>query len=128
MGHSDADIDVTFRVGSDDGFQLKIGENVIGAADVRPFRTTVIGYSFAGAGRYDFELLYFERAGNTGVDVQWMTGGSGSFTSLRLSAIPEPSTAALLTLAASLSCMKRRRRSLHRTSKADEKGDSPRVR
>ncbi|MEO1614560.1 MAG: PEP-CTERM sorting domain-containing protein [Planctomycetota bacterium] len=107
---SDSGIDVTFRVGSDDGFRLMIGTQVLGSHNVRGFQNTDLDFEFSTAGQYDFELVYFERAGNTGVDLDWRAGGGSTFESISISAIPEPSSLAMLGLVSAGLVSRRRRR------------------
>ncbi len=57
----------SFSVGSDDGFRLSIGGNVIAQQyNQRSFNLTNITTD-AGTGKTAFELVYFENAGVTGV-------------------------------------------------------------
>lgn len=56
-----------FAVGSDDGFRLSIGGNVISSFQGgRAFGTTTV-MTDAGEGRTAFELIYYENGGDTGV-------------------------------------------------------------
>lgn len=109
IDNSDPEIDVTFRVGSDDGFQLRIGTEVIGSTNVRSFQTTDVNHSFAAAGQYDFELIYFERSGNTGVELTWLSGSNSGFESLSVTSIPEPSAACCMLLVSGVIACRRRR-------------------
>ncbi len=58
----------TFRVASDDGFRLTIdGEVVSQHTGRRGFRSTSVTTD-AGTGNVDFELIFFEHTGATGVE------------------------------------------------------------
>jgi len=58
----------SFSVGSDDGYRLIIDGNVVSEHPrVRGFRTTTVTQD-VGSGVLPFELWFFERTGNTGVD------------------------------------------------------------
>lgn len=76
------DAPTLFSVGSDDGFVLSIGN---GAADIefaglRSFGTTSLTMNL-GEGLFDFELIYFENQGGTGVEFEingeTVTGAEG---------------------------------------------------
>ena len=57
-----------FQVGSDDGFRLTVGGNLVAQhTNSRGFRFTS-ATSNPGAGRTPFELIYFENRGRTGVE------------------------------------------------------------
>ncbi|MCB1956715.1 MAG: hypothetical protein KDG55_13625 [Rhodocyclaceae bacterium] len=78
-----------FAVGSDDGFQLRIGGDVVGVfADQRAFATTVFSASLAD-GPQPFELVYFENFGVTGVDLR-IDGALADRAILAVSPVPEP--------------------------------------
>lgn len=104
-----------FRVGSDDGFRLRInGETVIEHVLPRPFRYTA-GRSNITDDNVFFELIQFQNAGSTGVEF-FLNNESVTFadhgaappalvltstisppsSSLRVSAVPLPATAPLL--------------------------------
>lgn len=59
--------DTRWSVGSDDGFQLTIGDEILGSQGRRGFRYTNGDLDFS-PGLYAFELVYFEDGGNTGVE------------------------------------------------------------
>jgi len=78
-----------FAVGSDDGFQLRIGGDVVGVfADQRSFATTAFSASLAG-GPLPFELIFFENFGVTGVDLR-IDGALADRSILAVSPVPEP--------------------------------------
>ena len=102
-------IDVKFRVGSDDGMRLNIGGTTVAEANyARAYGTTDGTASFQSAGLYAIDLVYWENYGNTGVDLQWQTGSSGTFQDVATaslytavpasSKVPEPATLALVGL------------------------------
>ncbi len=101
-------IDVNFRVGSDDGMRLRIGGVDVTAYDApRGYGYSAATASFAGAGLYAVDLLFWENGGYTGVDLQWQTGSSTAFqdvatsslySALPASKVPEPATLALVGL------------------------------
>ncbi|NRA29151.1 MAG: hypothetical protein HRU11_02735 [Parvularculaceae bacterium] len=85
----DAD-DTNWSVGSDDGFRLSINESLIGQfTGTRGFNTSsgALGLS---AGLYTFELIFFERTGQTGVE--FMVDGS----LVDNAAVPIPGAALLM--------------------------------
>ncbi|NNU17285.1 hypothetical protein HK107_13220 [Parvularcula sp. ZS-1/3] len=59
--------DTRWSVGSDDGFQLTIDNEILGQQGRRGFRYTSGDLDF-GPGLYAFELVYFEDGGKTGVE------------------------------------------------------------
>ncbi len=77
---SDADIDVNFRIGSDDGFRLVIGGvEVSSFAGLRVFGFSSSTAEFQSAGVYSFSLLYYENMGVTGIEAfSSIPGGPGS--------------------------------------------------
>lgn len=82
--------DNTWSVGSDDGFRLKIGGNVIGSFNgTRGFRTSSGSLSLT-PGLYTFELVFFERTGRTGVEFK-----TNDLIS-EASAVPVPGAALLM--------------------------------
>lgn len=67
-------IDVTFRVGSDDGFRLVIGGHTVTEfSGERPFGYSYGVARFNSAGLYPLNLTYFENFGETGVEFRWST-------------------------------------------------------
>jgi len=115
-------VDVNFAISSDDGVFLTIGEkNVINAPNERSFATTKATASFQTAGLYALDLLYFEKAGNTGIEFfSSIPGGpnsgapTGTVGIVPTSVIyhaPEPSTVVLMGLGlAGLGIAARRRK------------------
>lgn len=101
-------IDVNFRVGSDDGMRLRIGGVDVATFDApRAYAYSNGTASFASAGLYAVDLLFWENYGNTGVDLQWQTGSSSAFqdvstaslyTAVPAGHVPEPATLALVGL------------------------------
>jgi hypothetical protein len=104
-------IDVNFAVGSDDGMRLRIGGVTVAQYDgARSFGFTSGTANFVAAGYYPVEIIFWENAGNTGIE--WyssISGGPNSGaptgtvgivpTSVLLdppAAVPEPGTLLLL--------------------------------
>jgi hypothetical protein len=59
----------TFNVGSDDGFELTVGESTVRHEYTRGFGTTSLTDLFDG-GWSPIDLMYFENGGNTGVELR----------------------------------------------------------
>lgn len=73
-------IDISFRVGSDDGMRLNIGGSTVTAYDApRAYGYSTGTASFAGAGLYPIALLFWENGGNTGVDLAWQVAGNSAY-------------------------------------------------
>jgi hypothetical protein len=67
-------IDLQLGVGSDDGFYLIVGTNVLGSAADRGFGYTWMPAQFAEEGLYPFTLLYAANAvGFSGLKLAWRT-------------------------------------------------------
>lgn len=101
---SNGTIDVTFRVGSDDGMRLTIGNTVVTSyLNDRAFGYSDGVASFSTAGLYAIELVYGEEQGNTGVEMLWKVGSStaafGLVGTANLYTVPEPGSIALAGLA-----------------------------
>lgn len=96
----------TWSVGSDDGFELLVDNQIEGAfTNVRGFGTTS-GTLDMAPGIYTFELVYFERNGNTGVEFKL-----NDELALNTSSVPVPGAAVLMggVLAAGAARRKARR-------------------
>ncbi|MDD5298847.1 MAG: PEP-CTERM sorting domain-containing protein [Rhodocyclaceae bacterium] len=101
-------IDVNFRVGSDDGMRLNIGGATVTQYDApRPYGYSTGTASFTQAGLYPVSLLFWENGGNTGVDLAWQVGASTTwqdiptadlYASVPTGHVPEPGSAALIGL------------------------------
>lgn len=97
-------IDVKFRVYSDDGMRLNIGGVTIDEyAAPRAWGYSDGIASFAAAGLYAIDLLYWENHGNTGVNMQWQTGADTAWATvatadLYSSRVPEPASFALIAI------------------------------
>ncbi len=86
-----------FSVGSDDGFRLTIGDEVIGTAGLRGFNTTHMDYDTGAGGLTAFELIFFENGGSTGV--QFSVDGGIAQAAAAPSAVPLPAGLPLLAVA-----------------------------
>lgn len=111
-------IDVNFAVASDDGMRLNIGGTTVTQYDSpRAMGWSVGSASFASAGLYAIELVYWENYGGTGLDFQWQTGSNGYrdvatanlYPSLP-AAVPEPASLTLIGAAVAGILGARRRR------------------
>ena len=78
----------SFAVGSDDGFRLSIGGDVI--AEFTGQRSFAVSSAVAtvAAGPQPLELIFFENAGVTGIEFR--VDGAIADTALLVSAVPEP--------------------------------------
>lgn len=97
-------IDVKFRVGSDDGMRLKVGNTLIASsASDHSFAETTGLASFSSAGLYAIELVYGEAGGYTGVEMKWNAGSPTVYnfvpTASLYTHVPEPGSLALISLA-----------------------------
>lgn len=120
-------IDVNFRVGSDDGMKLTIGGVTVTQYDTpRAYGFSSGTASFTSAGLYPISLLFYENYGYTGVDMTWQTSAAavaaGRWTDVATanlyaslpvsdasgSHVPEPATLALVGLGAILSLRTRK--------------------
>jgi len=74
---ADNDIDVTFTVGSDDGFRLRIGGRTVAShSQEREYGETTGTASFESEGLYPVDLLYYEDETETGIEwTSSITGG-----------------------------------------------------
>ncbi len=71
------EIDVQLGVGSDDGFRLEVGGQVLGTAGDRGFSYSWMNVTFAGPGLYPVELLFAANAvGASGLEFSWATAQS----------------------------------------------------
>ena len=62
-------IDVKFALGSDDGMRLRIGEVTVAQYNgARSFGFTTGTASFAAAGYYPVEIIFWENTGSTGIE------------------------------------------------------------
>lgn len=94
-----------FSVGSDDGFQLTIDDTLVSSFDApRPFDTTTVSADL-GTGLFDFELIYFEDAGLTGIEFFI----DGEIVTGDMAPIPLPAGGALLLTGLAGLALKRRR-------------------
>lgn len=85
----------TFSVGSDDGFSLSIGgADVAAFLGLRPFNTTSVTVD-AGVGLTDFELVFFENAGFSGLEFRI----GDAIVTADPSPVPVPAGLPLLALA-----------------------------
>jgi hypothetical protein len=100
-------IDVTFRVGSDDGFRLAIGGTTVTEfSGERSFDYSFGVVRFDMEGIYPLDLTYYENFDLTGVELRWSTFGAINMPMdpTRLyrtipppcQPVPEPATMALL--------------------------------
>jgi hypothetical protein len=93
--------DRTFSVGSDDGFELTVGERSMRYDGLRGFGTTSATFSFA-QGWTAIDLLYFENHGSTGVELRLDGDVVTAYDTSRLgpgrglAAVPVPGAAPLL--------------------------------
>ncbi|MCC6231914.1 MAG: Ig-like domain-containing protein, partial [Verrucomicrobiales bacterium] len=71
----------TFGVASDDGFRLSVGTNSMESDGARAFATSLATWTFAAAGEYDLELLYFEGTGGEAVELFAAPGNQAAFNS-----------------------------------------------
>ncbi len=72
-------LDISFRVGSDDGMSLTIGGATVAAYDApRAYGYSTGTASFARAGLYPIALLFWENGGYTGVDMAWQVAGNSA--------------------------------------------------
>ncbi len=70
-------VEVLLGVGSDDGFYLRVGNQVIGTASDRGFTYSWQSVSFESPGLYPIQLLYAANAvGQSGLEVAWETATS----------------------------------------------------
>ena len=68
------EIDLELGVGSDDGFHLTVGTNVLGGAGDRGFTYTWMLVAFDGEGLYPVRLLFAANAsGQSGLEFAWKT-------------------------------------------------------
>jgi len=66
------EIDIQLGVGSDDGFHLTVGGQVLGSAGDRGFTYTWMNVSFADEGLYPVELLFAANStGQSGLEFSW---------------------------------------------------------
>ncbi len=71
------EIDIQFGVGSDDGFYLTVGDQVLGSAGDRGFTYSWMPVSFAEPGLYPVELLFAANAiGASGLEFAWATAAN----------------------------------------------------
>lgn len=67
-------IDVSIRVGSDDGFHLTVGDTFIGQTGDRGFNWSAYNLAFESPGLYPVRLLFAANAtGFSGLELQWNT-------------------------------------------------------
>lgn len=67
-------IEIQLGVGSDDGFDLRIGEAQLGSAGDRGFTYTWMAVAFADEGLYPLSLLFAANAvGSSGLEFSWRT-------------------------------------------------------
>jgi len=68
-------IDISMRVGSDDGHYLMVGNQYLGNSPDHAFRWYDYNLVFEGEGLYELYLLFAANsAGYSGLELQWMTG------------------------------------------------------
>jgi hypothetical protein len=71
------EIDLQLGVGSDDGFALTVGTNLLGTSGDRAFTYTWMPVSFESEGLYPVTLLYDANAvGSSGLEFAWSTAGT----------------------------------------------------
>ncbi len=71
---STPEIDLSLGVGSDDGFYLMVGANVLGQSSDRGFAYTWMPVAFAAEGLYPVTLFYAANAaGASGLELSWQT-------------------------------------------------------
>ncbi|MCA9191785.1 MAG: hypothetical protein KDB03_08485 [Planctomycetales bacterium] len=71
----------TFSVGSDDGFRLQIGDQIMEFADGRNFGKTLGIFDFPTAGTYPLKLVMFEATGSAGFELSAAPGEKSEFDS-----------------------------------------------
>ncbi len=72
------EIELKLGVGSDDGYELRIGDILLGEAGDRSFNYSWIECVFTGEGLYPVTLLYAANsAGQSGLEFSWQTATSG---------------------------------------------------
>ena len=114
----------TFDVNSDDGFNLTVGTFSYGTTGLKISSDVMHTFDFTKAGNYPIDLVYFQAYGQAQVELSASPGSFGSFGAagsnfqlinstaagaLLLASTPEPATAAILGVGATM-MLKRRRR------------------
>lgn len=115
----------TFDVNSDDGFQLTVGAFSYNNPGLKISGDALKTFNFTKAGNYPIDLVYFQAYGQAQVELSATPGSFGSFGAagsnfqlinnipgtgaLQLASTPEPATAAILGIGATM-LLKRRRR------------------
>ena len=116
----------TFGVNSDDGFSLNINGTVIQNPTQRPAADTLGAITFASAGNYPLDLIYFQNLGQASLELYASPGsytaygasgsnfqliggsGTGALQVASATGVPEPASIGVLTAAGVLLLRRRR--------------------